>query len=151
MENKLRIIKKVIAYITDNNRLLVFAHPESPEAGIQVPAGTVKDGEVVEAAVMREAREETGLSYLKREAFLGEYQLDMTPYGKSEIHHRYFYHLTCTETPANEWRHGEYDPTETKVDYIPFDFYWVDLDSDIPELAGEQDKLIDKLREILSA
>ena len=34
-------VQKVVAYITNGQRLLVFTHPLSPEAGIQVPAGTM--------------------------------------------------------------------------------------------------------------
>ena len=46
---------KVFAYITYHHRLLVFSHPFAPEAGIQVPAGTIKADEPPEAAVLREA------------------------------------------------------------------------------------------------
>ena len=63
---------KVFAYITHGNQLLVFSHPDFPEAGIQVPAGTIEEGETAEAAVMREAFEETGLANLKRIRMLGE-------------------------------------------------------------------------------
>ena len=151
MTNKnLPVIKKVLAYITHHNQLLVFEHPLSPEAGIQVPAGTVQVDELPEDAVMREAQEETGLSILKYSAFLGEYLRDMSEFGKQEVHHRFFYHLTCTQDPPRTWRHGEYDPSETGVDYIPFDFYWVDLPDGVPNLAGEQDKMIDKLLDYLS-
>lgn len=55
--------RKAFAYITSlttRNRLLVFSHPLSPEAGVQVPAGTMGDQESPEDAVLREAREETG-------------------------------------------------------------------------------------------
>ena len=52
---------KVFAYIINHHRLLVFSHPFFPEAGIQVPAGTIKVNERPEAAVLREAFEETSL------------------------------------------------------------------------------------------
>jgi 8-oxo-dGTP pyrophosphatase MutT (NUDIX family) len=44
----------------------------SPEAGFQVPAGTLEDGEEPERGVLREAMEETGLTRLEVVAFLGE-------------------------------------------------------------------------------
>ena len=33
--------QKAFAYITHGNRLLVFRHVHHPEAGVQVPVGTV--------------------------------------------------------------------------------------------------------------
>lgn len=59
------MIEKVTAFITrpgqNGRELLVFQHPN---AGIQLPAGTVEPGEDVETAVLREAFEETGLKQL---------------------------------------------------------------------------------------
>jgi ADP-ribose pyrophosphatase YjhB (NUDIX family) len=55
------VIRKVFAYITQGNRLLVFRHADFPEAGLQVPAGTVRLDERPEDAVLREAFEETGV------------------------------------------------------------------------------------------
>ncbi|GHO85715.1 hypothetical protein [Dictyobacter formicarum] len=39
------IKQKVFAYITHQRRVLLFTHTFSPEAGIQVPAGTLEPGE----------------------------------------------------------------------------------------------------------
>jgi 8-oxo-dGTP pyrophosphatase MutT (NUDIX family) len=56
-------VEKVTAFITrpaaGGPELLLFRHPT---AGIQIPAGTVEAGEAPEAAVLREAFEETGLA-----------------------------------------------------------------------------------------
>jgi 8-oxo-dGTP pyrophosphatase MutT (NUDIX family) len=53
-------IEKVTAFITRNGGqdLLLIQHPD---AGIQLPAGTVEEDESPERAVLREVREETGL------------------------------------------------------------------------------------------
>ena len=59
------IIQKVAAYITCENQLLVFTHVDYPQAGIQVPAGTVAEQESLDDAVLREAFEETGLPNLQ--------------------------------------------------------------------------------------
>ena len=60
---------KVLAYITrerDGRReLLTFTHRDHPEAGVQVPAGTVEPGQAIEAALFREIREESGLTNLQ--------------------------------------------------------------------------------------
>jgi 8-oxo-dGTP pyrophosphatase MutT (NUDIX family) len=56
------VLGKVTAFIIRQSNaqreLLVFAHPT---AGVQVPAGTVEEGESFEDATLREAQEETGL------------------------------------------------------------------------------------------
>jgi NADH pyrophosphatase NudC (nudix superfamily) len=57
---------KVLAYITRHQnglkQLLVFEHRDFPEAGVQVPPGTVEPGEPVESALFREVYEESGLA-----------------------------------------------------------------------------------------
>ena len=83
-------ISKVFAYITHQNRLLVFRHTDFPQAGIQVPAGTVKTNEDLEAAVLREAQEETGLHDLAIKTYLGEQIRNMKDIGKDEIFCREF-------------------------------------------------------------
>ena len=59
-------LNKVTAYVTrkdgTDKELLVFQHPT---AGLQLPAGTVEEGERPEAAVLREVVEETGLENVK--------------------------------------------------------------------------------------
>lgn len=69
---RIKVISKVTAFVTrpinGQAELLLFRHPL---AGIQVPAGTVELGEPLEAAVLREAAEETGLSQLRLLRHLG--------------------------------------------------------------------------------
>lgn len=63
---------KVTAFVTrDTERgrdLLVFRHPN---AGIQLPAGTIEPEESPENAVRREVREETGLTSVEMVDYLG--------------------------------------------------------------------------------
>ena len=61
-------IHKVTAFITRGTDLLLIAHPH---AGNQLPAGTVERGESPEAAVLREAFEETGLTITSTPIYLG--------------------------------------------------------------------------------
>lgn len=67
-----KIVEKVTAFITrgakDERELLLIEHPN---AGIQIPAGTVEDGETPGEAVIREAAEETGLTSLSIRRYLG--------------------------------------------------------------------------------
>lgn len=57
------ILEKVTAFVLPpgeaRREVLVFRHPT---AGVQLPAGTVEEGEAPEAAVLREVFEETGIT-----------------------------------------------------------------------------------------
>jgi 8-oxo-dGTP pyrophosphatase MutT (NUDIX family) len=141
-----RITEKVIAYITSADRLLVFAHPYHPEAGIQVPAGTVEPGEPIEAAVLREAREETGLEELEIRAYLGAQVHDLAAYGRSGLLRRHFFHLVFHGEAPSRWTHFEMHPSEGAPDPIEFELYWVQLPSEVPNLAGQQDELLHLVR-----
>ena len=143
--------RKAFAYITHNDRLLVFSHPNSPSAGIQVPAGTIEEGERPEEAVMREAREETGLTDLELVRFLGEQVLDRSDVGLEEVHHRYFYHLRCTREPPATWRNFETHPSDGGLEPILFEFFWARLPHGVPELIADHGKLLPRLVEELSA
>lgn len=137
---------KVFAYITHCDRLLVFRHPDAPEAGIQVPAGTVEPGESFEAAVMREAYEETGLQELTRVAALGERVRDMSDAGRDEIHHRHFYHVRYDGVPRDTWRHNEHFASNARTaEPIVFEFFWADLPDGVPDLIADHGTLLGTL------
>ena len=102
----MKIRHRAYAYITNGSRLLLFTHPEAPEAGIQVPAGTIEPGENPQGAVMREAKEETGLTKLRCERFLAQDTRDMRDCGRDELQHRWFFHLSIegpTEEESIQW------------------------------------------------
>ena len=73
-----KIIQKVTAFIVRERRrgkeLLVFKHPT---AGVQIPAGTVENGEAIETAVRREVYEETGLQSVEIEEYLGCFENEL--------------------------------------------------------------------------
>ncbi len=140
---------KVFAYITCQQRLLVMAHPHVPEAGIQVPAGTLEPGESPEAGVLREAFEETGLKNLRCGALLGEQIRPMTDFGLAQIHHRYFFHLTCPGPVADSWLHDELHPSDGGTAPITFEFYWVSLPDGVPALIADHDRFLLELINIL--
>ena len=72
------IVQKVTAFIIRERNsikeLLVFKHPT---AGIQIPAGTVEEGEDIETAVKREVYEETGLRFVEIEDYLGCFENEL--------------------------------------------------------------------------
>lgn len=136
-------VERVCAYITQGDRLLVFSHPHHPEAGLQVPGGTIEEGETPLAAVLREAHEETGLTDLTVRSYLGVREYDLHPYGRNEVERRHFFHLDfCGQAPAT-WRHFEMHPSDGSEAPIEFEFFWVRLPDDVPELiAGQGDLLV---------
>ena len=75
----MKVVEKVVAYIAKEEHLLVFRHVDT-DAGIQVPAGTLKPGESPDDGVVREAQEETRLDNLAIRRFLGSHDYDMSSY-----------------------------------------------------------------------
>lgn len=136
------IRQKVYAYITHQGRLLIFSHTQFPEAGIQVPGGTVEPDEALETAVLREAVEETGLKHLELVSYLGMNEWAVPE--RNEYQHRHFYHLRCAETPPETWRHHEINASDGSP-AIEFEFFWVKFPYEVPELAGEQGRLLARL------
>jgi len=135
--------KRVYAYITNGNRLLVFTHTDFPEAGIQVPAGTVGLGEELAAAVLREAEEETGLADLELIGCLGNIERDMTEFGAPEIQEAWFFHLCCRGKPPETWRHNEI--SGGTVEPIRFDFFWVKAPDHVPKLIALDGAMLNEL------
>jgi 8-oxo-dGTP pyrophosphatase MutT (NUDIX family) len=153
MQQMLPTIRKAFAYITHGDRLLIFSHPHYPEAGLQVPAGTMRPEESPEEAVLREAWEETGIEGLRIERFLGEHELERTTDaeagrdGERQLHHRFFFHLKFEGEPLERWQHYElHDGLRAPT---LFDLFWVPLDS-VPELIAEHDRFLTELKAALA-
>lgn len=144
---KLRRI--ALAYITHQGRLLVFREPDFPEAGVQVPGGTLKENESPERGVLREAFEETGLGDLRLGAFLGEFEYEFPKWD--ELHRCYYYHLICEGEPPAKWLHQETDPADGPKEPITFELFWVRLPDDVPSLSGGQGRVLPKLLAALKA
>lgn len=142
--------RKAFAYIVRNGRLAVFRHIDFPEAGIQVPAGSMRDDESPEDAVLREAREETGLDGLRIVRFLGrdafDRRLEDVP-PPHEIHDRWFFELAIDGPVPDGWEAAETDPsTGDHVDPIRFAFWWMPLAETESALIAGHGRLIDRLQ-----
>ena len=134
--------KKVLAYITRGSQLLVFRHTQFPEAGLQVPAGTVEENESPEKAVLRETEEETGQKDFRILAYLGEsfwkYEID----GKHFTEKRYFYHLLPPEGLPETWLAYEWSPSDGSPAPIEFEYFWIETQEADGKLSGQQDEFL---------
>jgi 8-oxo-dGTP pyrophosphatase MutT (NUDIX family) len=138
-------VKKVIAYVTKGDDLLVFEHRDFPEAGLQVPAGSLKEGETPEEAVLREVIEETGLEQVRIVRFLGRYSYDMATY-RPEVQDRFVFHVSFAGPAPSTWLH--YENHDGKSEPTAFCLYWLKLDDPRLKLISGQGDYLWKLRDV---
>jgi ADP-ribose pyrophosphatase YjhB (NUDIX family) len=137
------VIQKVLAYITRqrNGRIevLVFEHRDFPEAGVQVPAGTVERGESVEQALYREIEEESGLgpAQLRLRGQLAE------AHDPATRARRHFFHLEAAGTLPEAWPHTVRGQGEDQG--MTFLYHWAGLDV---ALVGGQDQCLPMLEAV---
>ncbi len=139
-----KLTRKVLAYIVHQGRLLIFRHRDVPEAGIQVPGGTLREGELPETAALREARAATGLEQFQIIRLVGEQVRLMTSENMSQIHHRYFFLLKCDEAPPESWLRAEQPSSAGTPAALWLEFSWAKLPNSVPELSGGQDYCLNK-------
>lgn len=130
-------VEKVLAYIVRKRggaaELLVHTHCDFPEAGIQVPAGTIDDGESPEQALLREIAEESGLAELDVVRKIGVF--DHYAAHSGQYHRRNVFELSPKDEIPEQWDHvvtsGEADAG------LVLRYFWIDV-ARASELAGSQ-------------
>jgi 8-oxo-dGTP pyrophosphatase MutT (NUDIX family) len=112
-------------------QLLVFDHHQMPEAGTQVPAGTVEAGEAIETALWREIEEEAGLlpTQLSLVRKLAEHE--RLEWGTL----RHVFHLKAEVELRDTWTQMVQGSGEDEG--LVFDYYWLELKPELT-LAGDQ-------------
>lgn len=98
------LVRKALAYCVNDGRLLVLRHVDFPpeEVGLQVPGGSIKDGEPPSAAAMRELCEETGRDEYELVSELGFETYDVTPY-RDEVQERHYVLFRPTTAMPDRW------------------------------------------------
>lgn len=131
---------KVIAYITreraGRRQVLVFDHRDYPDAGTQVPAGTVEPGEPLEQALWREIAEESGLRpeqlrFGRKLAEQAEADWDQS---------RHVFHVEAAGALPETWAHTVGGAGEDAG--MVFVYRWADLDV---KLSGNQHRWLPHL------
>jgi len=130
--------QKVQCYITRERarslQVLVFEHVDYPDAGVQVPAGSIEPGETPEEAALREAREESGVWGLRVQRCIGKFHWWHT--DRREDNERHVFHLTTLQTLPERWEHIVSAGTEDKG--LRFACYWLDCAVAEQVLSGNQ-------------
>lgn len=135
--------EKVLAYIVRGDgggkELLVFDHTDFPEAGTQVPAGTVDPDESIEEALLREVSEESGLHFNTPGKFLGRFEWFRA--DRNELHFRNIYLLEAPTGLPNRW---DIEVNSKDGDNgLRFHYFWIPLTDAPLKLSGEQGKYIE--------
>ncbi|WP_458205042.1 NUDIX hydrolase [Haladaptatus sp. NG-SE-30] len=132
--------EKAYAYVTRDGaqtELLVFEHANQ-DVGVQVPKGTIEDGEDPREAVVREVQEESGLTEFES---IRPLTTDVWHHHeKPKAYRRHFFHLEA-DVGRDEWRHSV---TGDGEDYgVVYSYYWI-YPGAIP-LARDMDDYLGRL------
>ncbi len=136
--------RKVLAYITreigKESQILVFNQKDAPEAGIQVPGGTIENEELLIDALYREIEEETGIARedlkLIGKVSKMKYYVD----ERDRVYERNFFHLELIGQVPDTWDHTVIGGGQDSG--LTFSFFWIPI-SELPQLAAGQDQAID--------
>ncbi len=116
--------RQVCAYVTCQDRLLVYERPEQNGAGI--PGDRLEWSDDVRSSVLPMSRAFSRLNQLMVARYLGNQWFEDPASGA--LTHRFYYHLTCNDDPEGRW--------EIKSDEGVRAFRWWPLADGLPELVN---------------
>lgn len=142
-----KVAEKAVAYVTrkcgSEIQLMVFDHDKIfPDAGTQVPCGTVEAGEDPMDTLFRELTEESGLTAITIAEKFDQYQFYGT-YAKKFLR-RHAYHIRLNGDVPERWTHVVRGSGEDNG--LNFHFCWIDLKKAKGLLSGRFDDSVDLLQ-----
>lgn len=126
----MQVRHKAYVYLTCGRKLLVFAQPDQPEIGLQVPGGTLDPGESHLIGARREFFEETGLTLDGALDHLADQDHVFDNGRGRDLHKRRHFHATLPVILKDEWEHYEMTPSGGG-DPIRFRLFWQDLFTEV--------------------
>lgn len=141
----MEVKRKVLAYITKGKdpdlKLLIFEQRNQPEAGWQVPGGTIEKDELLIDALYREIEEETGIRRDQLELVGKVNKRNYFPENREDvIHERTIFQLTFIGEEKPEWDNPVLG--DGVDEGMIFHCKWIPV-QDLPTLAAEQDTEIE--------
>ena len=137
--------RRVVAYVTrvrdGHTELLVFEDPKHPRTGTQVPAGRLEPEEELEAGVLREIAEETGLEDVRIVRELAGFE----EHYPSRYENHGFQLVVESEAP-DKWEHVVYGHGDDAG--LVFRFRWVPIWTE-PQLFGRPHPFLKRLAQPL--
>ena len=139
----MKVKRKVLAYITRGQEkdleILVFEQKDKPNAGWQVPGGTIESDELIIDALYREIEEETGITRQDLELRGKVNKTNYYPRNSDTVYERTIFQLAYNGDPLKEWEHyvkghGKDEGLKLCHRFIPI--------NELPELAANQDQAI---------
>jgi 8-oxo-dGTP pyrophosphatase MutT (NUDIX family) len=135
--------RRVVAYVTrvrdGQTELLVFEDRKHPHMGVQVPAGRLDPGEELEAGLLRELAEETGLEDVRI--------IRELPGFEEHYPSRYENHgfqLVVESNAPDEWEHVVHGQGDDAG--LVFRLRWVPIGTDV-QLFGRPHPSLERLAE----
>jgi len=141
LRQKTKVLGYIIKGFNESIHLLIFSHRDFPNAGLQVPGGTIEEGEELQIGMLREIKEESGLSEFSSVNYLGK--SIYIAKSKQELHERHFFQLNYGGRKEGNFIHEVTSGKEDKG--LVFHYQWVPL-REIPPLAVNLDCMIGRIK-----
>ena len=133
--------RRAVVYATRERggrpELLTIESLEYPEEGIQVPAGRIDHDEEMEAGLLRELEEETGVRRARIVRELPEFECNYRTFSRSHA-----FHVVVEEETPDEWEHRVAGKGADAG--LTHHCRWVPLSTDLP-LWNTRDPMLAKL------